>query len=95
MNHNKINKGELVTKVAKKTQKTKKEVEQMLNSFLDEIRDSLVRDEKVVITGFGTFKNSHRDQRVGRNPKDGTEVLIPAMTIPSFTAGKSDRKSVV
>ena len=40
------------------------------------------------ITGFGTFGTRRRKARVGRNPQTGASLQIPAMTVPTFKAGK-------
>jgi len=42
----------------------------------------------VTITGFGTFATRRRKQRQGRNPQTGATITIPAMTVPTFKAGK-------
>lgn len=62
--------------------------------MLNTIRDSMKRGEKVVLTGFGTFSIRSRQQRVGRNPKTGAKITLPARKAPGFTAGKTLKKAV-
>lgn len=56
----------------------------MVESVLDHMCDALSRGENVKITGFGTFSVREKDERIGRNPKTGVEVPIPARRVISF-----------
>ena len=73
---------------------TNKAAKEAVKVFLNGIRDSLKRGEKVVITGFGTFSVRSRKQRKGRNPKTGEAITISARKAPGFTPGKSLKKAV-
>lgn len=89
-----VTKKELTELVAKKGNLTNKAAKDAVRVFLNGIRDSLKRGEKVVITGFGTFSIRDRKQRKGRNPKTGAAITIPARKAPGFTPGKSLKKAV-
>ena len=89
-----VTKKELTELVAKKGNLTNKAAKEAVKVFLNGIRDSLKRGEKVVITGFGTFSVRSRKQRKGRNPKTGESIVISARKAPGFTPGKSLKKSV-
>lgn len=89
-----MTKNELIEKVAKRVGLTKKAASEAVSTFLNSIRDSLAKGEKVVLTGFGTFKVRSRAQRKGRNPQSGSSIQIPAHKLPGFTAGKSLKKAV-
>lgn len=89
-----VTKKELIELVAKKGNLTSKAAKEAIKVFLNGIRDSLKRGEKVVITGFGTFSLRSRKSRKGRNPKTGEAITIPARTAPGFTPGKSLKKAV-
>lgn len=89
-----VTKKELIELVAKKANLTNKATKEAIKVFLNGIRDSLKRGEKVVLTGFGTFSLRARKQRKGRNPKTGEAITIPARNAPGFTPGKSLKKSV-
>lgn len=89
-----VTKKELIELVAKKANLTNKASKEAIRVFLNAIRDSLKRDEKVVLTGFGTFSLRTRKTRKGRNPKTGETITIAARRAPGFTPGKSLKKSV-
>lgn len=89
-----VTKKELIELVAKKANLTNKASKEAIRVFLNAIRDSLKRDEKVVLTGFGTFSLRNRKQRKGRNPKTGEAITIAARNAPGFTPGKSLKKAV-
>ena len=56
----------------------KRDLEKALNLVLDEIIKTIAKGENVQIRGFGSFKTKHLKPRIGRNPKDGSKVEIPA-----------------
>ena len=89
-----MNKAELVSAVAEKTDLTKKDVEKALTALLDSIEDALARGDKVQLVGFGTFEVRERAARKGRNPQPGEEIDIAASRVPVFKAGKSLREAV-
>ena len=73
---------------------TNKAARDAVTAFLNGVRDSLKRGEKVVITGFGTFSIRKRAARPGRNPKTGEKITIAARKAPGFTPGKTLKKVV-
>ncbi len=89
-----MTKKDLIELVAKKGNLTNKAARDAVSAFLNGIRDSLKRGEKVVITGFGTFSIRRRAARPGRNPKTGEKITIQARKAPGFTAGKTLKKVV-
>ena len=89
-----MTKADLVELVAKKGNFTNKASRDAVSAFLNGIRDSLKRGEKVVITGFGTFSVRKRAARPGRNPKTGEKITIQARKAPGFTPGKTLKKAV-
>lgn len=89
-----MTKKDLIELVAKKANLTNKASRDSVQAFLNGVRDSLKRGEKVVITGFGTFSIRKRAQRPGRNPKTGEKITISARKAPGFTPGKTLKKAV-
>ena len=89
-----VTKKELIELVAKKGNLTNKASKEAIKVFLNAIRDALKRNEKVILTGFGTFSLRARKARKGRNPKTGATITIPARNAPGFTPGKSLKKAV-
>lgn len=89
-----MTKNELVERVAKKVGLTKKASFQAVNAIFGNIREALSKGDKVVISGFGTFKVRSRTTRVGRNPQTGETIKIQGHKLPGFTAGKSLRRII-
>lgn len=82
-----MNKADLIEKVAKDCDMTKVVAEQVLNSILSAITDSVVAGDKVSLIGFGTFSVSERAAREGRNPQTGKTIQISARKGVKFKAG--------
>lgn len=83
-----MNKTELVALVADKAEVTQTMAEKVVNSFVDVVTETLSKEEKVVVTGFGTFEVRNRVARRGKNPRTGEEIIVPAQKTPAFKAGK-------
>ena len=83
-----MNKAELITSMAEKSQLTKKDAESALKAFIDSVQEALESGEKVQLIGFGTFETRERAAREGRNPRTKETITIPASTVPVFKAGK-------
>ena len=88
-----MNKAQLVAAIAEKTS-TKKEAQDMVDTLLDTIKGSLKKKEDVAISGFGTFKVKQTKARMGRNPKTGETIQIPAKKKIAFRASK-DLKAIL
>jgi integration host factor subunit beta len=89
-----MTKAELVEKVAGKINLTKKQTEVIVNTVFQSITESLSLGRKVELRGFGSFRIRKRNARVGRNPKSGNKVSVPAKHVPFFKAGKELRELV-
>lgn len=89
-----MNKTELIAVVAEKAEVTQKEAELVLSAIVSTIEETLAQNEKVVLTGFGTFEVRHRVARKGRDPRTGAEIQIPAQKSPAFRAGKGLKDAV-
>jgi len=90
-----VNKAELITKMAEKSQLTKKDAETALKAFVESVQEALENGEKVQLVGFGTFETRERAARQGRNPRDPQQVInIPASKAPVFKAGKVLKEKV-
>ena len=84
-----MNKSELISSMAEKSKLTKKDTETFLNAFIESIKETLGKKEKVQLIGFGTFEPRNRAARIGRNPRTKEEISILASTVPVFKAGKA------
>ncbi len=90
-----MTKAELVAMVAEKANMTKAGAERAINAFLDAAVEALTKDDKITLTGFGTFAVEQRKARKGRNPRTGEEINIPASKVVKFRAGKELKDSVI
>ena len=89
-----MNKAELITSMAEKSQLTKKDAEAALKAFIDSVQEALEGGDKVQLVGFGTFETRERAAREGRNPRTKETINIPASTVPAFKAGKEFKERV-
>ncbi len=88
-----MTKTELINQVAEDTGLTKIDAGKALDATINTIVDAIKDNEKVTLTGFGTFMASERKSRVGRNPRTGEPVNIPAAKVPKFIAGKGFKEA--
>lgn len=89
-----MNKAGLVEQVANQTGLTRKASREAIDAIISAITDSLVREEKVTLVGFGTFQVMERKARKGRNPQTGQTIQIPAKKVPKFKPGQGLREKV-
>ncbi|MEN6319468.1 MAG: HU family DNA-binding protein [Syntrophaceae bacterium] len=88
-----MNKEDIINEVAKATC-TKAEAVNAVNAFIEAIKKSLKKGNKVTLVGFGTFSVVKRSARTGRNPQTGKAIKIAAKKVPKFTAGKGLKEIV-
>lgn len=89
-----MNKRELIDEISTKTGLTKRVSREIVDAVISTITDSLAREEKVTLVGFGIFQVRKRKAREGRNPQTGEAIQIPAKKVPKFRAGKNLREVV-
>ena len=89
-----MNKTELIAAVAAKAGLTKKDAERVVNATVDAITESLVKGDKVSVSGFGIFEVKEREARIGRNPRTKEAIQIPATRLPAFKASKALKDTV-
>lgn len=89
-----MNKNELINEVARKTGLSRRESEVGVQTMLDTIAKELVAQEKVTLTGFGTFDVGIRKERAGVNPRTGKAIKIPEVKMPRFKPSKSLRVKI-
>jgi integration host factor subunit beta len=71
-----------------------RDVERIVTTIFDEITTALANGHRVELRGFGAFSVKERGSRVGRNPRSGEVVNVPAKRIPSFKTGKQLREKL-
>jgi len=89
-----MTKADLIEEVSRVVEMTRKEAEVIVEAIFDSIVRSLRGGDKIEIRGFGSFRTRQRQPRVGRNPKTGARVEVPAKKIPYFKPSK-DLKDLV
>jgi DNA-binding protein HU-beta len=89
-----MNKAELVDAIAAQASVTKKEADAVLSAMIDVVMETVAKQDKVTLVGFGTFEARDRQAREGRNPSTGEPIKIPATTVPAFSAGKGFKDMV-
>lgn len=83
-----MNKSDIIYEITNRLDVTKKDTEEIVDMFLELIGDSLERDDKVVLSGFGTFEVRSRVSREGVNPRTGERIEIPGQKTVAFKIGK-------
>lgn len=84
----KMNKGELINKIATDAGISKSQAKSALDSFIGTATEELKKGDKITLVGFGTFSVAKRAARTGRNPQTGKEIKIAAKNVVKFKVGK-------
>ena len=86
-------KSELVQRIAAQNPHLyQRDVENIVNTILNEIIAALARGDRVELRGFGAFSVKHRQARIGRNPRTGADVSVNHKSVPFFKTGKEIRE---
>ena len=89
-----MTKQDSVNTVAEATGLTKVETEAVMNGVMATIIESLGRNERVELRGFGTFGVKHRMPKKARNPGTGEVIYLPERHVPTFKPAKHMRLHV-
>ncbi len=89
-----MTKQDFVDAVASKASMSKRDAGVAVDAVLACITDTLKTGDSVTFTGFGKFSTSARASRMGVNPRTGAKVMIPATTVPKFSAGSALKSAV-
>lgn len=89
-----MTKAELVDKVTSLGDLTRRDGEVIVETLFESVIGALKADDKVEIRGFGSFRTRQRNSRIGRNPKTGEKVDVPAKRVPFFKPSKELRDMV-
>ena len=89
-----MNKSELVAEVAARTKLPAGEVAAVLDSAIEVVKRAVVRGDKVVLSGFGTFQRRARARRVARNIWADQPMTVKPTNVPAFRPGKPFREAV-
>ena len=90
-----MTKSELIEVLASKNAHLNcKDVELAVKGLLEQMSQALATGDRIEIRGFGSFSLHYRPPRIGRNPKSGDSVSLPAKYVPHFKPGKELRERV-
>jgi integration host factor subunit beta len=89
-----MTKADLIEEVSRVVEMTRKESEVIVEAIFDSVVRSLRGGDKIEIRGFGSFRTRQRQPRIGRNPKTGARVEVPAKKIPYFKPSKELKDAV-
>lgn len=90
-----MTKSELIALLANRfPQLALRDADYAVKTILDAMSQSLGNGQRIEIRGFGSFSLSQRASRMGRNPKSGEQVMVPAKYVPHFKPGKGLRERV-
>ena len=89
-----MNKTELIATMVETSGLTKKDCEAALAAFTGAVETAMKGEDKVQLVGFGSFEVKERPARVGRNPRTGETIKIPARKVAKFKPGKALQDSV-
>jgi len=90
-----MNKGELITSVAKETGLKNTEATKAVEAVFETMTKTLSTGEEVRLIGFGSFTIAKREAREGRNPRTGESLKIAATKVAKFKPGKELKGAVV
>lgn len=89
-----MTKAEFTGKIAERAEISKSEAARVLDAVTDELTDLLRREEKITLSGLGTFKTGRREARTGRNPRTGAEIKIPACRVAKFSPAAALKEAI-
>lgn len=84
-----MTKADIVNEISKNTGVEKAQVQQIVEAFMESIKDAMTDNNNVYLRGFGSFIIKQRAQKVARNISKNTTITIPAHNIPAFKPAKS------
>jgi len=83
-----MNKEQLIDKLAGDSKITKVAARAVLASFIEAVKKTVKKGDRLGLVGFGTFSSGKRKARTGRNPQTGAAIKIAAKKTIKFKAGK-------
>jgi len=89
-----MNKADIISQVHEVLNTTKADAERAVECVIDNITAALKRGDEVSIAGLGIFSTKTRPARIGRNPRTGENIKVPAMRVPKFRAAKGLKDAV-
>lgn len=89
-----MTKADIVNEISRNTGLEKAAVLAIVESFMENVKDSMINGENVYLRGFGSFILKTRKQKTARNISKNTSVIVPEHQIPAFKPAKSFAQQV-
>lgn len=89
-----MTKADLINLISEKANITRVKAETVVNTIFDSMVDSLKKDDRIEIRGFGSFVNKKYNARKGRNPRTGEVINVTEKKSPRFKVGKELNKDI-
>ena len=83
-----MNRSDLINELKNQTSLSRKDSEKFVETFFGSISETLSKNQRVEIRGFGSFKVKTRKARIARNPRTGERVEVPKKEVPYFKASR-------
>jgi DNA-binding protein HU-beta len=90
-----MTKAQLVSKLAEGTGVARKRIDELLSSMIDTVIKTVKKGESVKISGLGVFRLRRMKARMGRNPRTGEPIKIPARKKVGFSVAKTFKETVL
>jgi nucleoid DNA-binding protein len=90
-----MTKAQLVAKLAESEGISRKQADDFLNAFIDNVVKTVKKGESIKIPGLGIFRLRKMKARMGRNPQTGEPINIPARRKVGFTVAKTFKETVL
>lgn len=84
-----MTKAEIVARIAEKTGVEKSNTQEIVEAFMDIVKETVAQGEPVYLRGFGSFIRKTRAEKIGRNIKEDKAIVIPEHNIPAFKPSKT------
>ena len=89
-----MNKSDLARMVAERKGMHQRQADALVAAIFDSMAEALQRQERIEIRGFGSFVSKQYGAYVGRNPKTGEQIQVPAKRMPYFKVGKDLKRKI-
>jgi integration host factor subunit beta len=89
-----MTKADLINLISEKANITRVKAESIVNTIFDSMVESLMKNDRIEIRGFGSFVNREYGSYKGRNPRTGEIIEVEEKKLPFFKVGKELREEI-
>lgn len=84
-----MTKADIIAEIARQTGTEKAVVSEVIEAFMENVKDAMISGDEVFLRGFGSFIIKRRTEKTARNISKNTTIIIPAHNIPTFKPSKA------